>query len=91
MEGVARGGEDSRRGGAVYQTVGGDTADGWRRGLLDTYGFGPKSLTPQEVEGQLTFDAIILPDVPKNTVATGKRSGRGEEGGGVYEAEMPPE
>ena len=76
---------------AVYKPWGAFNDEGWTRWLLDTYGFTPKSLTPPEVKGQLAFDAIILPDVPKSTIATGKRSGGGEEGSGGYEAEMPPE
>ena len=93
MKEVIRRGEKYRKPRvAVYKPWGAFNDEGWTRWLLDTYGFAPKSLTPPEVKGQLPFDAIILPDVPKNTIATGKRSSGGEEGGGGgYEAEMPPE
>jgi Zinc carboxypeptidase len=70
---------------AVYKPWGAYNDEGWTRWVLDTYGFAPKSLTPPEMKGQLPFDAIILPDVPKNAIATGKREDAG------YEAEMPPE
>ncbi len=72
---------------AVYKPWGAFNDEGWTRWLLDTYGFAPKSLTPPEVKGQLAFDAIILPDVPKETLATGRR--RTEDSG--YQPEMPPE
>ena len=72
---------------AVYKPWGAGYYDeGWTRWVLDTYGFAPKSLTPPQVRGQLPFDAIILPDVPKSALATGKRSSDNS-----YEPEMPPE
>jgi len=74
---------------AVYKPWGAFNDEGWTRWLLDTYGFAPKSLTPPEVKGLLPFDAIILPDVPKETLATGRR--RAEESAMAYEPEMPPE
>ncbi|HSP14620.1 MAG TPA: M14 family zinc carboxypeptidase [Thermoanaerobaculia bacterium] len=77
---------------AVYKPWGAFNDEGWTRWLLDTYGFAPKSLSPQEVKGALPFDAIILADINKDALATGKRRG-GEEGGATmtYEPEMPPE
>ena len=73
---------------AVYKPWGAYNDEGWTRWLLDTYGFAPRSITPPEFKGPLPFDAIILPDVPASTIATGRR--RSEEGI-TYEPEMPPE
>ena len=75
---------------AIYKPWSASLDEGWTRWLLDTYGFAPKSVTPQEVKTALPYDAIILPDINKETIATGKR--RSEDGGGSgYEPEMPPE
>jgi hypothetical protein len=76
---------------AIYKPWSASLDEGWTRWLLDTYGFAPKSVTPQEMKTALPYDAIIIPDINKETIATGKR--RNEEGGGAsgYEAEMPPE
>jgi len=46
---------------------------GRTRWLLDSYGFAPKTLAPQDVaKGPLSFDAIILPDIPKEVIAAGR-------------------
>jgi hypothetical protein len=74
---------------AVYSPWGGALDEGWTRWLLDQYGFTNKALHAQDVKGGITgYDALILPDVSKETLATG-RAGRGEEG--RYEEELPPE
>ncbi|HSP32876.1 MAG TPA: M14 family zinc carboxypeptidase [Thermoanaerobaculia bacterium] len=74
---------------AVYKPWNSGAVDeGWTRWLLDTYGFSERSLTQQEVRGTLAYDAIILPDVNEETLATGRR--RGEESM-RYEPEAPPE
>jgi hypothetical protein len=74
---------------AVYKPWGAFNDEGWTRWLLDTYGFAPKPLSPQGVRGALPFDAIILPDINKEALATGKR--RSEQAVTRYEPEMPPE
>ncbi|HEX8169988.1 MAG TPA: M14 metallopeptidase family protein [Thermoanaerobaculia bacterium] len=64
--------------------------EGWTRWLLDTYGVPVKGLSPQEVQKGLSgYDAVILPDMPKDILATGRR--RGGEGSMRYEIEVPPE
>src|SRR5205085_1535407 len=75
---------------AIYKPWSANLGEGWTRWLLDTYGFKPASLSPQEVKSgkPLAFDAIILPDADKATLATGARAS--EDGGGFRE-EMPPE
>jgi hypothetical protein len=75
---------------AIYNPWGGTLDEGWTRWLLDQYGFAPKSLHPQEVKAGLgNADVFILPDVDKDTIASGRR--RVEEGGMRYDEELPPE
>jgi len=74
---------------ALYKPWGSHMDEGWTRWLLDTYGFAPKTLSPQQVKMPLPFDAIILADIHKDVLATGAR--RPEEGAMRYEEEMPPE
>jgi hypothetical protein len=66
--------------------------EGWTRWLLEQYGFDPKSLDNKTIRsGKLNerFDAIILPNVDKETISTGKP--RREEGEMRYFAEFPPD
>jgi hypothetical protein len=79
---------------AIYSPWGGALDEGWTRWVLDSYGFASKSLHPQEVKAPsalAAFDAFILPDVDRGTLATGKRGGEEGAGGARYEEEMPPE
>ncbi|HUP49332.1 MAG TPA: M14 metallopeptidase family protein [Thermoanaerobaculia bacterium] len=73
---------------ATYKPWNASMDEGWTRWLLDTYGFAPKTLAPQQVRGALPFDAIILPDVHKDVIATGRRRRPTEI---RYEDELPPE
>jgi hypothetical protein len=66
--------------------------EGWTRFVLEQYGFEPKTLENKAVRaGALNagFDAIVLPDVPKEVIATGKP--RRDEGAMRYFPELPPE
>ncbi len=75
---------------AIYNPWGGAVDEGWTRWLLDTYGFAPKSLHPQEVKAGLqNADAFIIPDIDKETITTGRR--RVDETSMRYEEELPPE
>jgi hypothetical protein len=74
---------------AIYKPWSASMDEGWTRWLLDTYGFAPKTLSPQQVRLPLPFDAIILPDVSKEVIATGRP--RAEEGAMRYEEDMPSE
>jgi hypothetical protein len=75
---------------ALYKPWSASMDEGWTRWVLDTYGFAPKTLSPQEVAaGTLAFDAVILPDIPKDVIATGRR--KPSDGAMKYEEEMPPE
>jgi hypothetical protein len=66
--------------------------EGWTRFLLEQYGFDPKSLDNKTVKaGSLAtpFDAVVLPDVTKEVIASGKP--KREEGEMRYFAELPTE
>ncbi|HVE73050.1 MAG TPA: M14 metallopeptidase family protein [Thermoanaerobaculia bacterium] len=73
---------------ATYKPWQSSMDEGWTRWLLDTYGVGAKGLSPQDVQKGITgFDAIILPDIPKDLLASGRRT----EASMRYEDEMPPD
>jgi hypothetical protein len=74
---------------AIYNPWGGSLDEGWTRWLLEQYGLEPASLHPNEVKSPLAFDAVILPDVDKEEMATGRR--KVEEGAMKYVDELPPE
>jgi hypothetical protein len=66
--------------------------EGWTRFVLEQYGFEPRTLENKAVRaGALNagFDAIVLPDVPKEVIATGRP--RRDEGAMRYFPELPPE
>jgi len=66
--------------------------EGWTRFVLEQYGFEPKTLDNKAVRaGSLNaaYDAIVLPDVTKEVIATGKP--RRDEGAMRYFPELPPE
>jgi hypothetical protein len=74
---------------ATYKPWQASMDEGWTRWLLETNGIPVKGLSPQEVQkGLSAFDALILPDIPKDVIATGKHRA---EGAMRYEEEMPPE
>jgi len=76
----------------LYKPWAASMDEGWTRWLLEQYGFDPKSLDNKTVrEGRLSekLDAIILPNVEKETIATGKP--HREETDMRYFAELPPE
>lgn len=75
---------------AIFNPWGGSTDEGWTRWLLDTYGFSPKSMHPQDVRAGLqNVDVFIIPDVGKDTIATGSR--RGDDSAMRYDVELPPD
>jgi hypothetical protein len=73
---------------AIYKPWSASMDEGWTRWLLDTYGFAPKTLSPQQVRVPLNFDAIILPDMSKDVLESGRRR---SDDAIPYEEEMPPE
>lgn len=74
---------------ATYKPWQASMDEGWTRWVLETHGVSVKGLTAPEIQkGLLPFDALILPDMSKDVLATGRRRA---EGGMRYEEEMPPE
>ena len=76
----------------LYKPWAASMDEGWSRWLLEQYGFDPKSLDNKAIRsGKLNekFDAIILPNVGKETISTGKP--RRDEGEMRYFAELPPD
>lgn len=65
--------------------------EGWTRFVLEQHGFEPRTLENQAVRAgalRAAFDVIVLPDVAKEVIATGKP--KREEGASPYFAELPP-
>lgn len=66
--------------------------EGWTRFVLEEYGFAPKTLDNKAIRaGKLreSFDVVMLPDVDKDVIATGKP--KREEGEARYFPDPPPE
>ena len=66
--------------------------EGWTRFVLEQYGFEPKTLDNKTVRAgglNAAFDAIVLPDVTKEVIATGKP--KRDEGAMRYFPELPAE
>ena len=76
---------------ATYKPWQASMDEGWTRWVLDTYGVQVKGLSNQEIQkGALAgYDAVILPDIPKQLLAQGRRA-QGDASM-RYEEEMPPE
>jgi hypothetical protein len=87
---IARGAKLSRKPKvATYKPWQPSMDEGWTRWLLDTYGVPATSLSPEEVQKGITgYDALILPDVHKEVLASGRRT---SDGGMRYDEEVPPE
>ncbi len=76
----------------LYKPWAASMDEGWTRFVLEQYGFEPKTLDNKAVRaGSLNaaFDAIVLPDVTKELIATGKP--KRDEGAMKYSPELPPE
>jgi hypothetical protein len=76
----------------IYKPWAASMDEGWTRFVLEQYGFDPKTLDNKTIRaGNLSasFDAIVLPDVTKEVIATGKP--RRDEGAMRYSADLPPE
>ena len=76
----------------LYKPWAASMDEGWTRFLLEQYGFEPKSLDNKAIKaGKLSesFDVIVLPDVSKEVIASGKP--RTPEGGMKYFPELPPD
>ena len=76
----------------IYKPWAASMDEGWTRFVLEQYGFEPKTLDNKAVRaGSLNaaYDAIVLPDVTKEVIATGKP--RRDDGAMRYFAELPAE
>jgi hypothetical protein len=76
----------------LYKPWAASMDEGWTRFVLEQYGFEPKTLDNKTVRaGKLdaAHDVIVLPDVTKETIATGKP--RRDEGAMRYFPELPAE
>jgi hypothetical protein len=76
----------------LYKPWAASMDEGWTRFVLEQYGFAPKNLDNKTIRaGALAaaFDVIVLPDVAKEVIASGKP--KREEGEMRYFVELPPE
>ena len=76
---------------AIYKPWAASMDEGWTRFLLEQYGFQLTTLdnaTIQKGGLRARFDAIILPDVSKEVIATGKP--KREDGAMTYFVDLPP-
>ncbi len=75
---------------ATYKPWSASMDEGWTRWLLESNGIAVKGLTPQDVQkGIVGYDAMILADIGKDILSTGRR--RVTETSMRYEEEVPPE
>lgn len=76
----------------LYKPWAASMDEGWTRWILEQYGFEPRSLDNKAIKaGKLSesFDVIVLPDVGKEIIVSGKP--KAEEGAMKYFPELPPE
>ena len=76
----------------LYKPWAASMDEGWTRFVLEQYGFEPKTLDNKAVRAgglNAAFDAIVLPDVTKEMIATGKP--KRDEGAMRYSPELPTE
>ncbi|MFZ2492435.1 MAG: M14 metallopeptidase family protein [Thermoanaerobaculia bacterium] len=72
---------------AIYKPWSASMDEGWTRWLLDEYKVPAKGVPPQELAKTIAqYDAIIFPEITKETIATGA-----SRGGSRAQADMPPE
>ncbi len=76
----------------IYKPWAAAMDEGWTRWLLEKNGFNVRTLDNRTVRaGRLeqSFDAIILPDIDRNVILTGKP--KRDEGQMQYVSDLPPE
>jgi hypothetical protein len=76
----------------LYKPWAASMDEGWTRFVLERYGFEPKSLDNKTIRAgglDASFDVVILPDLSKEVIATGKP--KRDEGEMRYFPEPPPE
>jgi hypothetical protein len=76
----------------LYKPWAASMDEGWTRFVLEQYGFEPKTLDNKTVRAgglAAAYDAVVLPDLTKEVIATGRP--KRDEGSMRYFPEMPPE
>ncbi|HEX9187254.1 MAG TPA: M14 metallopeptidase family protein [Vicinamibacteria bacterium] len=76
----------------LYKPWAASMDEGWTRFVLEQYGFEPKTLDNKAVRAgglDASYDVIVLPDVTKEVIGTGKP--KRDEGAMRYSPELPPE
>ena len=76
----------------LYKPWAASMDEGWTRFVLEQYGFEPKTLDNKAVRAgglNAAFDAIVLPDVTKEMITTGKP--KRDEGAMRYSPDLPAE
>jgi len=76
----------------LYRPWAASMDEGWTRWVLEQYGFAPRNLDNKTIRGSKlheSFDAIVLPDVDKTVIASGKP--KREDSEMQYFADFPPE
>jgi hypothetical protein len=76
----------------LYKPWAASMDEGWTRFVLEQYGFNPRTLDNKTVRGgnlNAAFDAIVLPDVTREVIATGRP--RRDEGAMRYAMDLPAE
>jgi hypothetical protein len=76
----------------LYKPWAASMDEGWTRFILERYGFDPKSLDNKTIRAgglDTAFDVVVLPDLAKEVIATGKP--KRDEGAMRYFPELPPE
>jgi hypothetical protein len=76
----------------LYKPWAASMDEGWTRFVLEQHGFAPRSVDNKTVRAgalDAAFDVVVLPDVTKEVIATGKP--RREEGAIRYFPELPPD
>ncbi len=76
----------------LYKPWAASMDEGWTRFVLEQYGFEPKPLDNRAIRAgglNAAFDVVVLPDVPKEVIGTGKP--KRDEGAMRYYPELPAE
>ena len=76
----------------LYKPWAASMDEGWTRWVLEQYGFGPSALDNRAIRAgnlRARFDAIILPSIDRDVIATGRP--KREDGEMKYFTELPPE
>jgi hypothetical protein len=76
----------------IYKSWHANMDEGWTRFVIERHGFEPRALDNKTIRAghlRASFDAIVLPDEPREVIATGEP--KREEGEMRYAPPVPPE